>query len=58
MTSVTVTSKGQITISARYEFIAATRLITALKGMFGPASKTVLIEDMNVAIAIHGASVR
>lgn len=42
----------------RYEFIAATCPMTALKGMFGPASKTVLIEDMNVAIAIHGASVR
>lgn len=44
MTSVTVTSKGQITISARYEFIAATRLVTALKGMFGSASKTVSVE--------------
>ncbi|WP_394787284.1 AbrB/MazE/SpoVT family DNA-binding domain-containing protein [Rhodoferax sp.] len=42
----------------RYEFIAATRSITALKGMFGPASKTVSIEDMNAAIAARGASAR
>lgn len=42
----------------RYEFIAATRPITALKGMFGPASKTVSIEDMNAAIAARGASAR
>jgi antitoxin PrlF len=42
----------------RYEFIAATRPITALKGMFGSASKTVSIEDMNAAIAARGASAR
>lgn len=42
----------------RYEFIAATRPITALKGMFGQASKTVSIEDMNAAIAARGASAR
>ena len=42
----------------RYEFIAATRSITALKGMFGPASKTVSLEDMNAAIAARGASAR
>lgn len=58
MTSATVTSKGQITISARYEFSAATRLITALKGMFGPASKTVSVEDMNAAMAARGVSAR
>ncbi len=37
----------------RYEFIAATCPMTALKGMFGPASKTVSVEDMNAAIAAH-----
>ena len=58
MTNVTVTSKGQITIPVRYEFIAATRPMKAIKGMFGSASKTVSIEDMNAAIATRGASAR
>lgn len=80
MTSATVTSKGQITISARirealhlsvgdrvefvevepgrYEFIAATCPMTALKGLFGPASKTVSIEDMNATMAARGVSAR
>ena len=42
----------------RYEFIAATRAVTALKGMFGKPTKTVSIEDMNKAIAKRGASAR
>jgi len=42
----------------RYEFIAATRPVTALKGMFGKPKKTVSIEDMNAAIAVRGASAR
>lgn len=42
----------------RYEFVAATRSVTELKGMFGPAKKTVSIEAMNVAIAQRGATAR
>ncbi len=42
----------------RYEFIAATQPVTALRGMFGPARKTVTIEEMNEAIAARGASAR
>ena len=30
----------------RYEFIAATRSVTALKGMFGKSRKSVSIEEM------------
>lgn len=40
----------------RYEFVAATRSVTELKGMFGPAKKTVSIEAMNMAIAQRGAT--
>lgn len=40
----------------RYEFIAATRPVTALKGMFGPADRSVTVEEMNDAIATRGAS--
>jgi len=42
----------------RYEFVAATSEVTALKAMFGPAKKTVSIEDMNAAIAKRGAAAR
>jgi antitoxin PrlF len=42
----------------RYEFIAATRSVTALKGMFGKPKKTMSIEDMNAAIARRGASAK
>lgn len=42
----------------RYEFIAATRSVTELKGMFGKPKKTVSIEEMNAAIAARGASAR
>ncbi|OOG52963.1 AbrB family transcriptional regulator [Rhodanobacter sp. B05] len=39
----------------RYEFIAATRPVTTLKGMFGKVRKTVSIEQMNAAIAAVAA---
>ena len=42
----------------RYEFVAATIEVTALKGMFGPAKKIVSIESMNAAIAKRGAAAR
>ena len=42
----------------RYEFIAATRPVTALKGMFGPADRSVTVEEMNATIAARGASAR
>ena len=45
-------------VPGRYEFIAATRPVTDLKGMFGRAHKTVSIEDMNAAIAARGAQAR
>jgi len=39
----------------RYEFVAATSEVTALKGMFGLAAKKVSIKAMNTAIAKRGA---
>jgi AbrB family looped-hinge helix DNA binding protein len=42
----------------RYEFIAANRSVTELKGLFGPARKVVSIDDMNAAIAARGAAAR
>lgn len=42
----------------RYEFVAATREVSALRGMFGPAKHEVTIEDMNAAIAQRGAAAR
>jgi bifunctional DNA-binding transcriptional regulator/antitoxin component of YhaV-PrlF toxin-antitoxin module len=42
----------------RYEFVAATSEVTKLKGMFGPAKRTVSIESMNAAIAKRGAAAR
>ncbi|PIT72401.1 AbrB/MazE/SpoVT family DNA-binding domain-containing protein [Limnohabitans sp. B9-3] len=42
----------------RYEFVAATREVTALKGMFGAAKKQVSVEAMNEAIAKRGAAAR
>lgn len=42
----------------RYEFVAATRDVTALKGMFGQAIKSVSIEAMNAVIAKRGAGAR
>lgn len=40
----------------RFEFIAAKRPVNALKGMFGKPAKSVVIEDMNAAIAKRGAA--
>ncbi len=42
----------------RFEFIAATRSVTELKGMFGTPSRTVSIEEMNAAIANRGAAAK
>ncbi len=42
----------------RYEFVAATRNVTELKGMFGKAKKTVSIKAMNRAISERGAAAR
>ncbi len=42
----------------RFEFIAATRSVTDLKGMFGKPRKSVSIEEMNAAIARRGASAK
>ena len=42
----------------KYEFVAATRPVTELKGMFGKAKRTVSIEEMNRAIAAQGAAAR
>lgn len=42
----------------RFEFMAANRSVTELKGMFGKPSKRVSIDDMNQAIAKRGASAR
>jgi len=42
----------------RYEFFAATREVTELKGMFGQPEKAVSIEAMNTAIARRGAAAR
>jgi AbrB family looped-hinge helix DNA binding protein len=42
----------------RYEFIAATRPVTALKGMFGKPRKTVSIKEMNAVIAKRGATAK
>jgi antitoxin PrlF len=42
----------------RYEFIAATRSVTELKGMFGKPRKAVSIEAMNAAIKKRGASAK
>ncbi len=39
----------------RYELIAATRPVTALKGMFGKPAKGMTVEQMNAVIAARGA---
>ena len=44
--------------AGRYEFVAATRSVTELKGRFGKAKRVVSIEEMNCAIATQGASAR
>lgn len=40
----------------RYEFVAATRDITELKGMFGQAQVMVTLEDMDAAVAQAAAA--
>lgn len=40
----------------RYEFVAATRDITELKGMFGPTQAMVTLEDMDAAVAQAAAA--
>jgi AbrB family looped-hinge helix DNA binding protein len=47
-----------LTAPGRYEFVAATRDVTELKGMFGKPKKTVSVEAMNAAIAQRGAAAR
>ena len=42
----------------RYEFIAATRSVTNLKGMFAKPRRAVSIEEMNAAIARRGAAAK
>lgn len=42
----------------RYEFVAATRNVQELKGMFGKPARTVSIDEMNQAIASRGAQAR
>lgn len=42
----------------RFEIVPATRSVKELKGMFGKASRSVSIEEMNRAIAKRGASAR
>ena len=42
----------------RYEFIAATRSVSSLKGMFGKPAKAVSIQQMNAAIAAAGAAAK
>ena len=42
--------------SGHYELIAATRPVTALKGMFARPAVPVSIDEMNAAIARRGAA--
>ena len=42
----------------RYEFIAATRSVADMKGMFGKSRKTVSIKEMNAVIARRGAAAK
>ena len=42
----------------QFLFVAATRSVTELRGMFGKAKKVVSIDEMNRAIASRGASAR
>ncbi|MGO9930305.1 MAG: AbrB/MazE/SpoVT family DNA-binding domain-containing protein [Steroidobacteraceae bacterium] len=42
----------------RYEFIAATRSVTELKGMFGRRRKAISIQQMNATIARRGAAAK
>lgn len=42
----------------RYELVAATQSVSALKGMIRKPPEPVSIEDMNAAIAAQGASAK
>ena len=42
----------------RFELVAASQPVTALKGIFGAAAKTVSIDEMNTAIAARGAAAK
>ena len=42
----------------RFEFVAATRSVTDLKGMFGKANKVVSIAEINQVIVAQGAQAR
>jgi len=42
----------------RFEVVAATGSVRQLKGLFGKATKSVSIEDMNKAISARGAAAR
>jgi antitoxin PrlF len=42
--------------AGRYEVIAATQPVTALKGLFGKPARSVPIDEMNEVIARRGAS--
>ena len=42
----------------QFLFLAANRSVTDLKGMFGKASRSVSIDEVNQAIAARGASAR
>ncbi len=44
--------------SGRFELVAATLPISALKGMVKKTSKPVTIEEMNEAIAVSGAKAK
>lgn len=44
--------------TGRYEFIAATRSVTAMKGMFGKSRRKVSIKGMNAVIARRGAAAK
>lgn len=44
--------------AGRFEFFAATRSVTELKGMFGKPKRTVSIAKMNAVIAAGGARVK
>lgn len=42
----------------RYEIVAATQPITALKGMLGKPRRSLTIEEMNAVIARRGAGLK
>jgi antitoxin PrlF len=42
----------------RFELIAATQSVTALKGMFGKPRRKVTIDEMNAVVARRGAAAK